>query len=79
MEGTREYEQKMLTRHKFFSLITKPNLALLWELFTQQINCCRVESLLTSVTIRQNNPSSAPYHLYSGACTITFYYPYEDM
>lgn len=45
MEGTREYKQKTLTRHKIFSLITKPNLALLWELFTQQINCAAERNL----------------------------------
>lgn len=45
MEGTREYKQKTLTRHKIFSLITKPNLALLWELFTQQNNCAAAWNL----------------------------------
>lgn len=45
MEGTREYKQKTLTRHKNFSLITKPNLALLWELFTQQNNCAAAWNL----------------------------------
>lgn len=45
MEGTREYKQKTLTRHKIFSLITKPNLAVLWELFTQQNNCAAAWNL----------------------------------